>query len=681
MVAEYWLQEGETTIYRNLTEGTAFLVDPAGYLLTNRHVACPWLEDSQLYLIINSLAQARRTPRFGYRLFLWFEGSPAFKRLPGVTPDADLGEFYFLDAAFRSDGTPRLAIAGVARAPEGTRQLIKSPLKDDFAILKIDQVPENLHPLQLDTKMVSLDIPKLSPVITLGFPLGRRIQESTVNVSVTRGNVRRTFENLIQVDTSIHPGNSGGPIIDRRGKVIGIASGVATDRAIGPLPMTTLLPDIGMVLPITKAVALLGELQAGRVKWNGVLDLSVRAKMKKIFALAGEGRWAEAEAQADQELQDSYDPALVLTAGLMHFCTGDYPGAGRLFERALSLDDTHIFARWMLFLIDWVADRSAAGTARRDLLALDWRSPHAFYGYLVGVLEGGGDSDAALAAGCTAEETAWLQYGVGLRSVKRGEAHRAEALFRQVLIATDTENWLYILALAALESLERQTLATLAAGEAREAYRTAAALFKQELQHGRTAKAEHQALLAPLVARFNQGALDPEDKRALLEKILDLDPRNGKLLARLVFYNAMDALWAPALAAAHRLLSTGCRENHSRLQAGLLVPEILNRLGRGDESRAELAAYRDRIHDPWYQAIAECLLGQQTAEALGERAGESPGYVVTLHVALGLWAEGTGDTRGAIRHYQEALGSYMDDMIEYEFALARIQRLKKTPES
>ena len=190
------------------------------------------------------------------------------------------------------------------------RQLIRSPLKDDFAVLKIDQVPQGLQPLQLSEKMEALKVPKLSPVIALGFPLGSRTQEAAVNVSVTSGHVRRTFENLVQVDTSIHKGNSGGPIIDINGKVIGIASGVATDWIIGPVPITTLLPDMGMVLPINKAGNFLQEIKAGKVKWNGVLDLAVEAKIKNMLDLAEEKHWPEAQSLADKELETSNDPFL-----------------------------------------------------------------------------------------------------------------------------------------------------------------------------------------------------------------------------------------------------------------------------------------------------------------------------------------------------------------------------------
>ena len=198
------------------------------------------------------------------------KASKAFKRLPELSESSEVEDIYGLSSAFRTDGHPRLKIAGVARAPDRTYQLIRSPLKDDFAVLKIDRIPEGLQPLPLDEKMTALAVPKLSPVIALGFPLGSRTQEAIVNVSVTSGHVRRTFENLLQVDTSIHRGNSGGPIIDIRGKVIGIASGVAMDWIAGPIPLRTLLPDMGMVLPIDKAVIFLREITSrqSQMEWG-----------------------------------------------------------------------------------------------------------------------------------------------------------------------------------------------------------------------------------------------------------------------------------------------------------------------------------------------------------------------------------------------------------------------------
>jgi S1-C subfamily serine protease/tetratricopeptide (TPR) repeat protein len=679
VLTEYWLTAGENRVYQNRSEGTAFLVDRVGYLLTNRHVVCPWLEDGNFYLWIRRLADQQGPLQLSYRVFLWFEGEKAFKRLPGFSKSAELDDIYGLSAAFRTDGERRLAIAGVARSPDRTWQLIRSPLKDDFAVLKIDQVPEGLHPLLLDEKMEALTVPKLSPVIALGFPLGSRTQESTVNVSVTQGHVRRAFENLLQVDTSIHRGNSGGPVIDIRGKVIGIASGVAIDWIAGPVPVPTLLSDMGMVLPIKKAVNFLQELKDGQVKWNGVLDLSVEAKIKKILDLAEERRWAAAQTLADQELETSSDPTLVMAAAMIHFCAGDHEKAGPLFEKALSMDDKNVQARMLLFIIDWMAGRSLDSSHHHKLLALDWRSPHEFYGYLVRVLEGEVPEDLRLRGGYTDQERHWLRYVASLVAGNNDDATKAEKLLQPIVLKTGRENWLHFLALARLEKVQQQILASIDDSGARSRYQAQLDQFDQKFKKSRPDLAERQALLTPLRAKLGQDTPAPKVKRELLEEILKIDPGDGDLLAELVFYCTMEEDWNTALEYAHRFLSMDGRENAGRLQVGLLATEILFKMGRKEEALAELEIFLNKTEDVWYRTIAQCLLGREKEISLAKKAGESPEYVLSGHTALAFWAEGSGDKDKAIDHYREALGSYMDDMIEYDFAVERIKILRRKP--
>jgi tetratricopeptide (TPR) repeat protein len=652
-------------------------VDTTGYLLTNRHVVCPWLEDSNFYLWIRRLVNQHGPLQLGYRVFLWFEGEKAFKRLPGLSKSAELDDIYGLSAAYRTDGEPRLTIAGVARSPDRTWQLIRSPLKDDFAVLKIDRVPEGLHPLPLDEKMEALTVPKLSPVIALGFPLGSRTQEATVNVSVTQGHVRRAFENLLQVDTSIHRGNSGGPVIDLRGKVIGIASGVSMDWIAGPVPLPTLLSDMGMVLPINKAVGFLQELKAGKVKWNGVLDLSVDDKIKKILDLAEKRRWSEAQLLADQELETSFDPTLVLAAAMIHFCAGDHEKAGPLFEKALSMDDKNDQARLLLFLIDWLADRSSASPYGRELLALDWRSPHEFYGYLVRVLEGKIAENVFLRGGYTDYERHWLRYVAALTADRNHDPTKVERLLQPVVLTTGRENWLHFLALARLEKTQQFKLTSIEDPEGRRQYQAQLDQFAQKFEKSRPELAERQVMLAPLQAKLSQDSPAPEARRALLDQILKIDPADGDLMVEMVFYCAMEQNWDLALEYAHRFLSLDGRENAGRLQVGLLAAEILHNMGRKEEALTELENFLHNTEDAWYRSIAQCLLGREKAESLAEKAGESPEYVLTGRIALALWAEGSGDKNNAIDHYREALGSYMDDRVEYVFAVERIKRLRQ----
>jgi len=174
------------------------------------------------------------------------------------------------------------------------REIFTSPLKDDFAVIKIDKVPAGLFPIPLDPEMDPRKLPKLTRVITLGFPLGSRTQTDTVNVSVVAGNIRRTFENMFQIDASLRGGNSGGPVIDARGKAIGIVSAVAMDFTQGPVPMITPVWDIDLILPITDAVKLLTDLKVGHAKWNGLVDLAAYLFSAQSFEEPGEAAQGKA---------------------------------------------------------------------------------------------------------------------------------------------------------------------------------------------------------------------------------------------------------------------------------------------------------------------------------------------------------------------------------------------------
>jgi lipoprotein NlpI len=246
-----------------------------------------------------------------------------------------------------------------------------------------------------------------------------------------------------------------------------------------------------------------------------------------------------------------------------------------------------------------------------------------------------------------------------------------------VVLKTGRENWLHFLALARLEKTQQQRLAGIDDPEARRQYQEQLDQFAQKYQKSRPELAERQALLAPLQAKLGQDSLTPGAKRELLEQVLKIDPADGDLLVEMVFYCTMEEDWDLALEYAHRFLSLDGRENAGRLQVGLLAAEILLNIGRKEKALEELEIFLHNTEDGWYRLIAECLLGREKAESLAEKAGESPEYVLTGRIAQAFWAEGSGDKNKAIDHYREALGSYMDDMIEYVFALERIKRLRQ----
>ena len=145
----------------------------------------------------------------------------------------------------------------------------------------------------------------------------------------------------------------------------------------------------------------------------------------------------------------------------------------------------------------------------------------------------------------------------------------------------------------------------------------------------------------------------------------------------LSFYSAADEDWAQSLEYIRIFLKSGGRQNADRMGLGILEAGILNLLGRHDETRASIEAFVGRTMDPWYLTISDYLSGKQTERSLLEQAGESPENLLTAHSTVGLWAEGSGDKQKAIKHYREALGSFLDTWLEYDFSKERLMRLKQ----
>ena len=677
VVVDYWLTLGDSTVYRNRTEGTAFLADDGGHLLTNRHVACPWLEDRRLMGFIGLLGRRPEKLHFDYRMFLWFDGQRAFRRLPVLEDSDAIEDIYITESAFRSQGSQRVWIAGVAAAPEKTREQVRSPLRNDFAVLKIDPIPAGRKPLPLAKNFRATDIPKLTPLITLGFPLGGKTQAETVNVSVTRGHVRRTFENMFQVDTSLHPGNSGGPFIDRQGRVVGLATIVAVAMARAPVPVATPLSDIGLVLPITQAATFLEEIRAGQAKWNGEIDLGLEQRLRTITETARRREWQKARDIAGQALATRRTPTMLMAAAVMDLCAGNLTGSRRLLAQVLSMEPERNMARLMVLLSDWIESRQLTLDSRQILTALDWRSSDEFLGYLAKILAGEIDAGTAVTGGYTLSEKSWLHLIAGMIALRSRGIEAAWPIFEDAVLNADIDDWSLYLTLAQLDRIQRCPPERVADGSACEKHRLRLEALEDRLNRSLAAKQGLRARKAPIQAKLRSGGADLTTQRELLKALYETDPDNGRVLVAQAYYAAMDADWEGALGLARQFLTLTGRASAGKLGLGLLEPQILQMQGRSDLARAGLEAYRRHTADPWYRSLSECLLDPRRQPEISARAGENPENLLTGHTALGLWAESSGDTEGAIRHYKEALTSYADYRIEYDFALGRVKRLRQ----
>ena len=100
----------------------------------------------------------------------------------------------------------------------------------DVAVLKIDAPAESLFPIPLGA---SGDLRVGQSVFAIGNPFGlERTMSAGIVSSVNRDlKVRgdRTVRGVIQTDAAVNPGNSGGPLLDARGRLIGVNTAIASN--------------------------------------------------------------------------------------------------------------------------------------------------------------------------------------------------------------------------------------------------------------------------------------------------------------------------------------------------------------------------------------------------------------------------------------------------------------------
>jgi serine protease Do len=121
------------------------------------------------------------------------------------------------------------------------------------------------------------------PVMAIGNPFGL---EHTVTVGIISGTSRvigaGRYDDFLQTDAAINPGHSGGPLINTRGEVVGIASAIVS-RTGG-------FQGVGFAIPADLAKPILGQLRtAGRVTrgWLGVSIQPLTPELAKSFAVQG----------------------------------------------------------------------------------------------------------------------------------------------------------------------------------------------------------------------------------------------------------------------------------------------------------------------------------------------------------------------------------------------------------
>ena len=225
--------EGVVTIYSYFpngqrAQGSGFIVSEEGHILTNSHV------------VTNSGAETS-TVRGADRLYVVFDDGD---RIPG--------------------------------------SIVGWDLFNDIGLVKVDPKDHAVAPVPLgDSSRVVVG----EPVAAIGSPFG---QESSLAVGVVSA-TERSIDSLtsaydvsdaIQIDAPINHGNSGGPLLDARGRVIGINAQIRSDSGTAE--------GVGFAIPINSARRSMEQLiSTGKVAYAylGVTTQDVTPTLSRRYGL------------------------------------------------------------------------------------------------------------------------------------------------------------------------------------------------------------------------------------------------------------------------------------------------------------------------------------------------------------------------------------------------------------
>ena len=175
-----------------------------------------------------------------------------------------------------------------ATATRSTATIVGFDPFSDVALVKVDPKGLTLRPLTLGS---SADVKVGEPVAAIGSPFG---EEQSLSIGVVSA-TDREIESLtgflttgaLQTDAAINSGNSGGPLLDAGGRVLGINSQIRSASGSGS--------GVGFAVSVDVVRRSLEQLRrSGQVRYPyfGVSTQSVYPQLAERFALGTPARRA-----------------------------------------------------------------------------------------------------------------------------------------------------------------------------------------------------------------------------------------------------------------------------------------------------------------------------------------------------------------------------------------------------
>ncbi len=200
-----------------------------------------------------------------YEFFKRFGGVPNGPGMRPQQPSRGLGsgfivspDGYIVTNAHVVDGATEVVVKLTDRR-EFTAKVVGTDKRTDIALVKIDA--KNLSPLDFAAKPA---VKRGQWVIAIGSPFGF---ENSVSAGVVSG-VHRALPDgqmvpFIQTDVAVNPGNSGGPLLNAAGQVVGVNSQIYS-RSGGYMGLSFAIP-VDVAAKVADQLKTHGKVQHGRL--------------------------------------------------------------------------------------------------------------------------------------------------------------------------------------------------------------------------------------------------------------------------------------------------------------------------------------------------------------------------------------------------------------------------------
>jgi S1-C subfamily serine protease len=189
--------------------------------------------------IVQALASATPPPAYSARVYRVIRPSLVFIETEAPDDSGEAGHGIGSGVVINSGGDILTSLHVVAKASDiqvffadstqsSARVIVQRP-ELDIAVLRADQFPADLVPAILGNPNA---MRVGDEAFVVGNPLGLY---SSMSAGVISGfdrsfrpqNSDQKLNGLIQIDAAVNPGNSGGPLLNRHGQVIGIVTALA----------------------------------------------------------------------------------------------------------------------------------------------------------------------------------------------------------------------------------------------------------------------------------------------------------------------------------------------------------------------------------------------------------------------------------------------------------------------